>query len=337
MQAKKGHLWPVLILFFLAPAIGELLSGSSPPAEFFNPIVLLIQAALYGSGALLIRELRVRWNKGWPTVLALGVAYGIVEEGLLVKSFFDPNWVDLDLLGTYGRWNGVNWVWCEHLTIYHTIFSIAVPILLLDLLFPALQKERWLSRRGMIGFALLLLADVLFGFFFLTAYRPPWGPYLGAALLAGALVWLAWRLPAQWGMPQEKAVPRPLLFALAGFGLTLAVFFVAWGLPALSAPVGITLAALPAIVALAAWGIPAMSRGGAWGEPHQLALAAGGLGFFILLAPLQELDKARPDNPGGMALVALVALVLLVLLWRRVKRPLLRIAQSQIPSPPPIS
>ena len=135
------------MLFFLAPAVGELLSGSSPPAEFFNPFTLLLLAALYGSGALLAREVRVRWNKGWPTVLALGAVYAIVEEGLMVKSFFDPAWVDLGLLGTYGRWGGVNWVWCLHLTAFHAVFSIAIPILLVELLFPVHRQERWLGRR----------------------------------------------------------------------------------------------------------------------------------------------------------------------------------------------
>jgi hypothetical protein len=90
--------------------IGELLSGSAPPVEFSGPFVLLVLSALYGSGAILVRELRLRWGKGWPTVFALGAAYGIVEEGLMVKSFFDPNWMDLGLLGSYGRWAGVNWV-----------------------------------------------------------------------------------------------------------------------------------------------------------------------------------------------------------------------------------
>ncbi len=320
MQPKKGYLWPVLILFFLAPAIGELLSGSSPPSEFFNPFVLLVLNALYGSGALLIREARVRWKKGWPTVLALGAAYAIVEEGLMVKSFFDPHWVDLGLLGTYGRWGGVNWVWCAHLTIFHAVFSIATPILLLDLLFPSWREEQWLSRRGMIGFTLLLLADVALGFLGLTTYRPPWGPYLGAVLLVGALIWLAWRLPARWGVPGDGCVPRPLLFALAGFGLTVALFLTAWVLPNVDVPVGVTLGAEVASAVLALWGVPALSRNGAWGEPHRLALAAGGLGFFILLGPLQELDKARTDNTTGMALVSLAAVVLLVLLWRRVRK-----------------
>ena len=95
---------PALILFFLAPAIAELLSGSAPPSEFFNPVGFLLLASLYGSGALIVRELKVRWNKGYVSLFILGAAYGILEEGLMVKSFFDPNWMDLGILGSYGRW-----------------------------------------------------------------------------------------------------------------------------------------------------------------------------------------------------------------------------------------
>jgi hypothetical protein len=43
--------------------------------------------ARYGSGALIIRELKVRWNKGYISMFVLGEAYRIIEEGLMAKSF----------------------------------------------------------------------------------------------------------------------------------------------------------------------------------------------------------------------------------------------------------
>jgi len=70
-------------------------------------------ASLYGSGAIIVRELKVRWKKNYVSMFILGAAYGIIEEGLMVKSFFDPNWMNLGILGSYGRWLGVNWVWAE--------------------------------------------------------------------------------------------------------------------------------------------------------------------------------------------------------------------------------
>jgi len=49
---RKPGFPPTLVLFLLAPAIGELLSGSAPPAEFFTPFGFLMILCLYGSGAL---------------------------------------------------------------------------------------------------------------------------------------------------------------------------------------------------------------------------------------------------------------------------------------------
>jgi hypothetical protein len=323
MAAKRKSYLLALTLFFLAPTIGELLSGSAPPAEFFNPISLLVLAALYGSGAILIRELRVRWNKGWPTVFALGAAYGILEEGLMVKSFFDPDWMDLDILGVYGRWGGVNWVWSFELTLYHAVFSIAIPILLVELLFPDQRNERWLGRRGMISLSLLLLADVLLGFFLLTPYRPPLVPYLLAIVSVLALYWIAQRLPAQMS-PIEgletSALPRPRRFVVFGFGATLAFFFINWVWPHLNVPVLLTLLGTVALAIFNARRVWKMSCNGTWGDEHRLALASGALGFFMLLAPLQELDASRTDNTTGMTLVGLVALSLLIWLGRRVRR-----------------
>jgi len=47
LDAKKPLFPPALALFLLAPAIGELLSGSAPPAEFFTPFGLLMIVCLY--------------------------------------------------------------------------------------------------------------------------------------------------------------------------------------------------------------------------------------------------------------------------------------------------
>ena len=44
-----------LILFFLTPAIAELLSGSAPPAEFFNPVRITALILL----VLLARKIRI--------------------------------------------------------------------------------------------------------------------------------------------------------------------------------------------------------------------------------------------------------------------------------------
>lgn len=41
---------PVLLLLFLSPMLGELLSGNAPPLRFFHPIMLSVFVLLYGCG-----------------------------------------------------------------------------------------------------------------------------------------------------------------------------------------------------------------------------------------------------------------------------------------------
>jgi hypothetical protein len=66
---------PALLLLLLAPAVAEVLFGATPVSNLGAP---LPDIAVYGCGALLIREV-VRRGLGWTSILALGVAFGIVE------------------------------------------------------------------------------------------------------------------------------------------------------------------------------------------------------------------------------------------------------------------
>ena len=311
---------PALVLFFLAPVIGELLSGSAPPVEFFNPFALIILPALYGSGALLVRELTLRWKKRWPTILVLGLAYGIVEEGLMVKSFFDPHWMDLGLLGVYGRLGGINWVWSISLMLYHATVSIAIPILLVELIYPERRDEPWLGRRGRIGLSLLLAVDVAFGCLALTTYRPPFLPYVFAMAVTLTLGWLGRWMPHhfQWEAPTQ--VWRSFWLSALGFAGITGFFLCSWALPEWGIPPWLTCLGLVVggyLFLRMAWHA---SGGGRWDDRGRFSLTSGVLSFFILLAPLSENDPSRMDNPAGMTLVALATVLSLVFLHTRINR-----------------
>ena len=191
---SKGYRKPVLLLFFLSPLIGEGLSGSTPPLAFLNPGVLFLLGSLYGSGALLVRDYARRWNKGWRSILILGAAYGIIEEGIMVRSFFNPSWKDLGVLASYGRWLGVNWVWAEWLTIFHSIFSITIPIFLVELTFPQTRTKVWLSSRSRILFHGLLILSIILGFFAFP-YNAPILAIAGCVFSVALLGWVAKRIP----------------------------------------------------------------------------------------------------------------------------------------------
>src|SRR5437879_9631552 len=152
---------PLLALILLSPVIAEMLSVSTPPLEWLNPIAALLLIWLYGAGVLVMRETAVRWKTGWPSILLLGAAYGIIEEGLAVKSFFDPAWMDLGTLGWYGRWLDVNWGWGVWLRIYHAVVSIAVPIFLVEWRLPRVRGGLLPAPRGYIPAVDVLAGEAL--------------------------------------------------------------------------------------------------------------------------------------------------------------------------------
>jgi hypothetical protein len=311
---------PALFLFILSPVCGELLSGSAPPVEFFTPLTFITLCVLYGGGAVLVREMVFRWKKGWLSILVAGAAYGIIEEGLMVKSFFDPAWMDLGILGTYGRWLDVNWVWTVELIIYHAIFSIGIPILITTLLFPAQKGSPWVSRGWLITIFVFFLLDVIFGFLAMTIYRPPILQYLLALAATVGLIILARHLPDPVTGEVPGKASSPLRFGLTGFLATLLFFVIAWVLPNLGIPPMLPVVLFGLLVWLCGWWVWRISDQGNW-KPVQLgALLSGALLFFIIIAPLTEMDKTRVDNPSGMGLVALVGLILLFLFNYRLQK-----------------
>jgi hypothetical protein len=311
---------PALVLFLLAPVCGELLSSSAPPVEFFNPLTFITLCLLYGGGAVLVRELAFRWRKGWVSILILGAAYGIIEEGLMVKSFFDPGWVDIGILGSYGRWLGVNWVWAVELMIYHAVISIGIPILITTLLFPSRKESAWVGKRFLTWIFVFFLLDVAFGFLALTTYRPPLVPYLVAIGMTVGLILFSKRNREPLPVPTDKPVISRFKFGLAAFILTILFFMTAWVLPNFGLPPILPILLFGLIVWAAGLWIWRMSGSGNWRPPQLAALASGALLFFIILAPLVEMDKTRMDDPSGMTLVGLVALILLVLFNRHMQK-----------------
>ncbi len=128
---------------------------------------------MYGPGVILIREAMVRWRKGWASVFLLGFAYAIVEEGLDLSTFFNPKAGPVGVLGVYGHWLGVNWVWTVGLMLFHSAISIALPILLFRLAFPALRSQSLAAGRRVFGCFLVLFLDSIILFSIVNYWAGP--------------------------------------------------------------------------------------------------------------------------------------------------------------------
>jgi hypothetical protein len=156
----------LLTLLLLPALIAELLGGSAPPFEFFNPMAFIFWILLYGCGTLLIRELRVRWNMQW-SILFLAIAYGVIEEGLTTKAMFNINWMDVGVYANYGHFFGILIPWSIVLLTYHVAVSTLLPILIVDLTWPELKNQPLLKKSGMIFSSLGLILTVLLGLRFM--------------------------------------------------------------------------------------------------------------------------------------------------------------------------
>lgn len=314
---------PPLALFLLSPAIGELLSGSSPPLEYFKPVTLILLAGMYGCGALICRELIVRWNKSWLSLLLLGMAYGIYEEGLVVRSFFSPSWEDLNALGQYGRVNGVNWIWAEHLTHYHALISIMASVVLVEVMYPHTRGERWLGRRGWIVCLGALALWLPLGIAAFPYDAMPVGYYLLTMGVIAVLVWSARVIPSRIFSPIPRSVPRPRRFGILGFAGLFVYFFTVYAMSDnQTVPYGVTMIVL-ILLDLLVFGLVLRwsGNGASWDDRHRLALVAGGLSFFIFFDVILESQGVL-----GMSVVGFVAAFALRRLGRRINR---RIQQAE--------
>lgn len=161
----------MLFLILLSPQV-EYFTGSSqlswavgsPPlfTAFF-----VQNLGSYGLAVVLIREAQIRWNKGWASILLLGAAYGIINEGIGAATLFNPDGASAGPLGTYGRWLGVNWVWATGLILLvHPLFSVSLPLLQHRLAFPAIKEKSLLGDQGirlaMVGLGIDAVATLLF-------------------------------------------------------------------------------------------------------------------------------------------------------------------------------
>jgi hypothetical protein len=326
--SRPQRAWPALMtLFLLAPIIPEMLTSSTPPLMFINPISFLFETGLYGSGAILIRELVRRRGLGWSSIVLLGAAYGILEEGLVITSWFNPYWPDLGKLAYYGRVFDTSWIWAIELTIFHAVVSITIPILLTELLFPKIAGRPWLKKRGMLGFSIWLsvislVQLIFFGFllFRKQGYLHPPFMYAGAIVMVVGFAWLGLhaRKPEQiTTYPNARSTPGLWKLRLLGFAVTLAFFFTSWVLPNVFAIPLIPCLVLVLIVALSVWAVSNWAKIPGWGAQHHLALATGVISFLVLLGPLSEfVTHPARKNTTGMTIVNLTFLVGLILLAR---------------------
>src|SRR5438445_1829800 len=224
--------YSIAFLVVMSACLAEFLTGSTPfLGPIISPIGFAFNLGLYGGGALLIREATIRWRKRWGAVLLLGGAYAVGEEGFAAKTMINPN---SPIIGNqaYSHWMGVNWVPLASLTVFHSEFSIAVPLLLIELLFPETKGRRLLGNVG------LAITMVLYGLtvFVLTAwlgdpYVLTFGVAVFLAAYASVFILAAYKVPRTFLRAKGDRPDRPEFdFFLLGLGFMVSFFIISAGL-----------------------------------------------------------------------------------------------------------
>lgn len=303
----RGYL--AAIILFLLPAVSvELLTGNTSLVNFLNPVVFIVLTITYGGALLLIRETVLRWGKGFSSILVLAAGYGMVNEGLGTKGFFDPRFYAVVQSGLegFGRWFGINVPWALSISIFHATFSIIVPLVIVSALFQ--EPGRWIDNRVYAALMVAFVSVIAFSFEVLSAvrhyhYNEGSGPLALVFSLLALDILIAWKLPKARPRRWQLRLPAPALFVFGAL-YAFAYFFSAHILRAAGSPVAFVAVDLGFFVGLPVcllFKLPEPSSRG------KVALVAG------LLVPM--LTVARGVGSGRVfAAIVVIALVVIALI-----------------------
>ena len=268
----KGSWKPAIGLFFVAPLVAEYLLGDLS-IRMLSALVILAPA--YGAGGLLIREIVRRCGRGWPSILILALAYGIVGEGFSTQTLFNPDafLLHLHLLDPgFIPALGIGAWWTVFVLALHTIWSISVSIALVEATVPDRAEIPWLGPVGLAGSAVLYVLGMAVntwiqyrqGHFVASKAQVGWTAAIVMGLGGGALL-----LPRPERAAGEGYTPNPWLCAALGLAAGSAILLMPpkWGW---WAAIGILALEAGMFALIFVW-----SRQIGWGAVHKLAWAGG--------------------------------------------------------------
>ncbi|MFH8739103.1 hypothetical protein [Streptomyces sp. NPDC017964] len=302
-------------LFLLAPLVGEFLLGNQPVTALPSLVLL---APMYGGGALLIREATRRVGRGWPTMILLGAAYALLEEGPIDQMLWNPHYGGFDMglayAGTHVPVLGVSVEMVQDVLSMHTVWSICVPIAIVET-FSRDRTRPWLGPAGLGVTGVVFAAGSLFLAFAQAEsehFMASPAQFGGAAVVIGALVAAAFALRPRSTSATGRTAPTSWVVGATAFAASSLYWgreFLPDGVPAWGT-VGAWCVLVAAAVALCAY----WSRGRGWGARHRLALAGGSLLTYVWVGFGHARDMGVPYATSlvGNVVLGVGAIVLLV-------------------------
>ena len=272
---------------------------------------LIIFTPLYGCPALLIREVARRRGLGWPSMLMLGAAFGLVEAGIVDQSMWSTNYRDISYwhemsAPTYIEPIGLSVFLLVTFVGGHVVNSMCAPIAVVEGLAGTRGQQPWLSRWTIplvvllyAGASALVLGDHLRN----ETDHASAGQLAGTAVAVLLLVALALAPIRRPRGQRPPAAPDPWLVGLAA----AAAFAVAqvYG----PSPLGTDALLATELVAVGlVWWLSGRSG---WGPQHAAALATGALvaagALAFLSDPIGDVSTARQLGHNVILLVLVAA------------------------------
>jgi hypothetical protein len=310
--------WPRLLqvvgLMVLAAISAESVAGydatTGRPLEL--GLGILFFAPLYGGPAVLIREAARRARLGWPAMVPMAAAFGLLEAGVIDQSLFSADYRGIEgweqlLRGTFVEPLGLSAYLAQTFVVGHVIYSFCAPIAIVEALRPADAHEPWLRWPGLVVVVVLYLtvAAVVLGDH--LANEPS---HASAGQVVGALVVAAGLVAG--GVTLERRPPRPGRARPPRVWVVLAVSFAAASLHGALDASWLGVAQAAAILALGAALLVCASRRSGWGLEHIAAVAAGALLSLAALAftydpVIGEVSAARKYAHNAVLLTLMAA------------------------------
>ncbi|MFF9478564.1 hypothetical protein [Streptomyces sp. NPDC014733] len=301
---------PVTGLLLLSPFCAEYLIGYqgvlTSPVELLVAVVLVLP--IYGAPAVLIRDLTRRAGRGWPTLLLLATAAGLIQAGWIDQSLFNHRDFADGPLPTPLPGMDVDASQLLTFLVGHVVWSFGAPVAVIESCVPDRAGRPWLGWQGTAALAVVYAAGAVF-FTWQLVVLPDFHARPGQLVAVGVAVAAA--VGAAFALPRRTAraagtVPPPWCAGLAA--LVLLAAFVTLNDQGAWRGVTVAVAALTLLgVLLAHW-----SHRPAWGRRHRLAVAAAALLLYAALAFAVNPEHAPQPllyASRGAALLGVVALL----------------------------
>lgn len=328
----KTQFLPVLGLLLFSPFTAEYIIGYLDVTGNFGLmfLYLIFFGPLYGGAALIIREVTRRAGLGWLTMTILAIAFGLFQAGMIDHGLFNPAFQDINYWQdlhdpTYISFLGISGYQAIDFISGHVIWSITVPIIIIEIFFPNRKREPWLSN---VSFTIIIVLYLLASAFIfqdqvtMDQFLPSVTQFIVTGIIIIALIIASFT----FGKPNmtriEKTAPNPFLVA----AVTLFLLSMHTIIELLAVLFGISsefMMEWPGVIlrvmslTLLGYLILAWSKQKGFNSMHHLALAGGAIltrtWVAFLIEPLGNVSSSDKLIGNTIFLFGAIALILVAI------------------------